>query len=327
MIICRAPLRLSFGGGGTDIPSHYQLNGGEWYSIAINKYIYTSVNKRFYDKSLLRYSIIEEIKDLTKSKNKLLSALFKRYPINKSIEFTSISDIPAGTGLGSSGTFAVSSLMSIRSALNLSSTQEEIAKEASEIEIKDLSAPSGLQDQYISAMGGLRNFKVDKKGNVTTKSINLPSGTDNFFNDHIILIFTNISRSSHKTLSKFSNELLKGKALAVDKTIVPSFSSYTNALIKHNYIELGQLLDQYWNVKKNIKSQSTPSIIISLYEKLKQNGIIGGKLVGAGGGGFFMCVTKDIKNVKRFCNQNRLKYLSVKPDFEGVKSIELGQLQ
>ena len=323
MIIAKSPLRLSLGGGGTDIPSYFKKNGGEWYSIAINRYIYTSVNKRFSEKSLLKYSEIEELEDLSLSKHRLLSSIFKRFPLFKGIEFTSTADIPSGTGLGSSGAFTVSTLLSLRSFLNFQIDKMDLAKEACDIEINDLNSSSGLQDQYISSLGGLKNFKVDKKGTVSYQNIELPHDINDFFTNHVVLVYTNISRSSEIGLNSFVSKLQKNKKVqTVDQKYVPSFKSYVDALLKKDYEELGLLLHSYWTIKKKSVPYMSNDFIDLLYENLQKNGVIGGKLIGAGGGGFFMCITNQLEKLKTFCNKNNIYYMQVLPDDKGASLIE-----
>lgn len=320
MILSRAPLRLSLGGGGTDIPSHYKEEGGEWFSLAINKYIFTSLNLRFSEKALIRYSINEEIQNPKNTKNKILAEIFKKYCLPKNIEFTSISDIHAGTGLGSSGAFIVSSLNTVRAFLNLSSSRKELAIEATEIEIDKLGRPSGLQDQFISSYGGLRHFTVSTEGEVKSSGISLPNEINHFFDKHVALIYTKQSRESSSVLSEFSRNLKKNKiSNSVNEEYVPKFSSYSESLIKLDYIELGNLLNIYWQIKKNQTSNMTNKYIDNLYECLKGKGMIGGKIVGAGGGGFILAIAEDLKLIKDFCVQKKIRFLQVYPDYDGAR--------
>jgi D-glycero-alpha-D-manno-heptose-7-phosphate kinase len=322
MIISKAPLRLSFGGGGTDLPSHFKKYGGEWYSLAIDKYIYTSINERFYDKSLIRYSQFEIIDALSETNNPLLKKIFSRYVLPSNIEFTTGADIPSGTGLGSSGAFSVSALMTVRAALNLSSTPNELAEEATEIEMKLSNSNAGLQDQYISAFGGLRKFTADTNGHVLSSSIPLTSYTDAFFNDHILLIFTNTSRASSCILGEVAERIdssVNVSGLSVD---MPPADSYSKALLAHDHELLGQLLHTYWCIKRSYTKSMTDANIDYMYDKLLSEGMTGGKLVGAGGGGFIMAVAKDIGAIRSLCEKNNWRYTQVKPAYEGVKLVE-----
>ena len=287
MIMSRAPLRLSMGGGGTDIPAHYKEHGGEWYSLAINKYVYTSISSRFSDKSLIRYSSVEELEVPSKTKNKLLASVLKRYDLPLPFEFTSHANVPSGTGLGSSGSFAVSTLATLQHALGSKWDAISIAKEACEIEIDDLKSPSGLQDQYIAAVGGFRKFKVSNTGVVDFETVQLPGSINEFFHEHVLLIFTNISRKSETVLSNFSKDL-----------------------------------QEYWTVKRSSKNQMSSKDIDSIYDFLQNNGMIGGKLVGAGGGGFILAVTTDAARLMKACKSANLATLQVFPEPNGVKIIE-----
>ena len=326
MIIAKAPLRISLGGGGTDIPAHYERNGGVWFSLAIDKYIYVALNKRFDGGSLIRWSKHEDLNDHRDTSNPLLAALFARYDLPFGLEFTSLSDIPSGTGLGSSGTFSIASLAAIRASLNLSSSPEELAREATLIELNDLNGSGGLQDQYISAYGGLRKFEVDKQGVVVSEPLGLPAGTDRFFAQHILLVYTSVSRSSETVLSSFSSSLSSHQAKTVSETIVPEFRSYSSALIAHDFYKLGTLLDQYWEVKRQADKMSNKTIG-DIYDFLKSSGMIGGKLVGAGGGGFILAVAEDISSIKSACEDRGIKYVEIQPDYSGVRILERKEFQ
>lgn len=322
MIMSRAPLRLSMGGGGTDIPAHYKEHGGEWYSLAINKYVYTSISSRFSDKSLIRYSSVEELEVPSKTNNKLLASVLRRYNLPLPFEFTSHANVPSGTGLGSSGSFAVSTLATLQHALGSKWDAISIAKEACEIEIDDLKSPSGLQDQYIAAVGGFRKFKVSNTGVVDFETVQLPGSINEFFHEHILLIFTNISRKSETVLSNFSKDLQEGGSNLVDQREVPKFDSYAKALSLEDHSTLGKLLHQYWTVKRSSKNQMSSKDIDSIYDFLQNNGMIGGKLVGAGGGGFILAVTTDTARLMKACKSANLATLKVLPEPEGVKIIE-----
>jgi len=319
MIIARAPLRLSLGGGGTDLPEFYKKNGsGLWFSIAIDKYIYISFNQKLGNSSFLRYSQIEELSDLRKSKNRILSAIFNRYETNSPVEFTSHADIPSGTGLGSSGTFTVASLAAIKASKNLSISKYELAEEACDIEINDLQSPSGKQDQYIAAYGGLRKFKVDKAGNVLSSSIGFKNSLYDFFYNHIVLIYTDISRSANDILEKMKvdNNLYKASQREI------AIHEYVDALLSENHIELGKILDAYWSKKRVSSANMSSSRIDELYSFAKNHGGIGGKVVGAGGGGFIMMICESARDLIKSCSKNGIKTILCKPDIEGVKIIE-----
>ena len=322
MIITKAPLRLSMGGGGTDIPAHYKQHGGEWYSLAINKYVYTSISPRLSEKSLIRYSLVEELDKPEKTKNILLSSIFSRYNLPLPIEFTSHACVPSGTGLGSSGSFAVSALATLRHALGFRLDLIALAKEACEIEIDKLNSSSGLQDQYISALGGFRKFKVSKTGVVEFEKVDLPSTINEFFSRHVLLVFTNISRSSEALLSKFSQDLQEGGSNLVNQNEVPKFDSYARALISEDHLALGRNLHQYWSVKRSSKNQMSSADIDSIYDFVQSKGMIGGKLVGAGGGGFILAITADAKRLMSACETAKLATLQVFPEPNGVKIIE-----
>ena len=189
MIISRSPLRVSIGGGGTDLPSYFTTNGGTIFSsLAINKYIYVSLNERFINTLFLRYSKNEEIDDLKKlaSNNKRDSYCFKAKSMN--LEITSTSDVPSGTGLGSSGSFGVALQLALRSHLGLDSDKKSLALNSTNIEMNILGRPIGLQDQYISAYGGLTEFKVDEFSNVSIHKTDLNTDLSNLVKDNMLFI-------------------------------------------------------------------------------------------------------------------------------------------
>ena len=319
MIITRAPLRLSFGGGGTDIPAHYEINGGHWFSLAIQKYIYVAINKRVDNQALIRWSKVEHIEDLKQTTHPILKSLFYRYNLPSNIEFTSLADIPAGTGLGSSGAFTVASILAARTYLGMSSTPEELAREATEIELGELKRSGGLQDQYISAIGGLREFKIDTSGHILSTSIPLSYETERFISRHMLLVYTSKSRDSAIALSSLSKKMKTSTADSVSNK-VPNFDEYIKALKLNDHKKLASLLHRYWQVKRSDKNATTERVDL-IYDTLINEGMLGGKLVGAGGGGFILAVCDDIHKLISKIKKHKLEYIEIQPDYVGSKIV------
>ena len=203
MIICRSPLRISLGGGGTDIPSYYKKYGGRVISAAINKYVFTTIIVPYVDGIFLKYSNSENVKKIKNIKHPIIREVLKNYKdLSKRIEITTLADIPSGTGLGSSGSFTNSLIKALQELKNKKVSPKDLAEEACKIEINNLKRPVGKQDQYISSFGGLKNFKFNKNGNVIVENINIKKKTITKLENNLLLFFTGFTRSSSKILSK-----------------------------------------------------------------------------------------------------------------------------
>lgn len=302
MIIVRTPLRLSIAGGGTDLPSWYREHGSMFISAAIDKYIYTILHKPFEDKIILHYSESEEVEEIKDIKNDIIRETFNVFYIKKPIEITTLADIPSGTGLGSSGSFGVGLVQ----VLNPNSNKEFLAKQSSEIQMNKLSYPIGYQDQYVAAFGGLKTYTIFVNGEIKVKPLKI---NYKMFQKNLVMFYTGIKRDTNEILSKSTTEGLGDiQRLAYEAK---------EALEGQQFDKYGHLLNEHWESKKK-RGGMTNTEIDKYYELGLKNGALGGKLIGAGGGGFLLFYTNDreglIKNMP-------LRYQPFGFDFGGSKII------
>lgn len=284
MIVTQTPVRLSLLGGNTDFPEYYKEHGGSVLSTTIDKYIYCIVKERFDDMIYINYSIKEKVSKVEDVKHDLVREALKLVGIEKGIEITFLSDIPSeGSGLGSSSAVVIGLLNALYNFTGVQVTSAELASKACRIEIDILKKPIGVQDQIIIAYGGLRHIRLDKS--VEVLRLDVPKE----FEDSLMLFHTNISRKAEKVLKgmKLDKKILdKNKDLA---------NQAVNALKVGNIEEVGKLLDKYWTLKKKLNSKVTNKEIDTMYKKAKKAGAIGGKIVGAGAGGFMLLVVPQEK--------------------------------
>jgi len=271
-------------------------------SAAINKYVYTILHKPFENKIILHYSGLEELDKVKDIKNDIIRETFKLYGLYKPIEVTTCADIASGTGLGSSGSFGVG----LVHALNPSDSKEFLAKQASIIQMDILEYPIGFQDQYVAAYGGINTYTIDTSGNVGVKPLKINS---KMLQNKLVMFFTGFSRDTNEVLSKSTTEgLLEIQSMAYEAR---------EALLVQNFDKYGLLLDAHWQLKKK-RGGMTNREIDKYYELGLKNGALGGKLIGAGGGGFLLFYTNDreklIKNMP-------LRYQEFNWDFGGSKII------
>ncbi|MBU1289750.1 GHMP kinase [Patescibacteria group bacterium] len=299
MIISKTPLRISFVGGGTDLEAFYKHHYGMVVNAAINKYIYICVHRHFDgNKFLLKYSKIEEGYDVNKIKNNLIREAMKLTKVS-GVEIVSMSDMPVtGTGLGSSSSFIVGVLNALYAYKGEYKSPEELARDACKIEIDILNNPIGKQDQYIAAYGGLRSFTFHKNGQVKMKEIVLNKNQKKELDSNLLLFYTDKTRKANSILSKQKDKteekiksLLKMRNLA--KTMKECMDNC-------QLDKFGELLRQNWIEKRQLVDGITDSKIDYYYQKAIDNGAVGGKLCGAGGGGFLLFYCEKNK-------QNRLR--------------------
>lgn len=297
MKIVRTPLRLSIVGGGTDLPSWYQEHGSTFVSATINKYIYTTLHRSEFNKNIrLRYSKMEEVSNVDDIQNEIMRETLRYAGITDSVEITSHAEIPSGTGLGSSGAFGVSLLH----ALFPNSSQGYLAAKSSLIQIINLKYPIGFQDQFATAYGGLREYRILKSnGDIENEELKDKYGLQ----DKLCLFYTGIKRDTNEVLKTSSNE-------GLDKIQELAFDFLNGA----NY---GEILKEHWEFKKKRGGMTNPQID-EWYTLALKNGMIGGKIVGAGGGGFLLAYTDD---KEKLIKAMPLQHVDFKFEYEGSKVI------
>lgn len=287
MIITRTPLRISFTGGGTDLPAFYKNGYGAVVSTSIDKYIYITVNKRFDDSIRVSYSQTEIVNHVDELKHDIARECLRMVGIPGGIEITSIADIPSGTGLGSSSSFAVGLLNALYTYVGERLSAGELAKRACQIEINVLGHPIGKQDQYAAAYGGVNYFTFERSGDVQREKILVSDNDLRNMNRKLMMFYTGIRRSADGILSRQSQET-KNK-IEVLMFMRDQANRMRDGLVQKGFTpDFAKMLDKAWQKKKSITSGISNPEIDELYQKAISAGAAGGKLLGAGGGGFIL---------------------------------------
>lgn len=324
MIIARSPLRISLGGGGTDLPSYYKKHGGFLLAAAIDKYVYATVLRPFSPGVYLKYSKIEHVNHINDVQHPIIREVLKEMKLDTpQIEITTLTDIPAGTGLGSSGSFTTALIKGLFTHYRREIHPKELAELACKIELENLKEPIGKQDQYIAAFGGITSFTFDKDGEVISENLKISTDTLHNLEDNLLLFFTGISRSASSILldqdkRSINNDSEITKNLHYIKEL--GFRS-RDALLAGDLENFGQLMNEHWEHKRIRSSGMTNDFIDDIYTKALQNGAVGGKLVGAGGGGFLMFYASDRSKLRAAMNKYNLEEVRFSFDYEGTKII------
>lgn len=287
MIITKTPLRVSFTGGGTDMADYYTLNGGAVVSACINKYIYITVNPKFDNKIRISYSKTEIVDTVDELNHEIAKATLKMLGLSGGIEITSIADIPAGTGLGSSSTFTVGMINALYTYAGKMLSPGEMAEKACHIEIDVLGHPIGKQDQYAAAFGGLNHFAFNPDGTVTRRHIVLDEQNQRRMSRKLMFFYTGITRNADNILSEQKSNI-SAKIPTLDFMRMQADSMH-DILTTYGFTEdFGRMLHEGWQKKQQLASHITDPQISEYYDKALDAGAIGGKLLGAGGGGFLL---------------------------------------
>ncbi len=324
MIISRSPLRISIGGGGTDLASYYLQEGGFLVSAAIDKYVYISVSKRFLNGLLLKYSNYENCSNIEEIKHPIIREVLKCLtPSEISLEICSMADIPSGTGLGSSGSFTTALIKAISAFDNNVLRPEQVAELACHVEIERLGEPIGKQDQYIAAYGGITSFSFEKNGQVHAKPLKLDKSTLYDLEDNLLLFFTGYSRSAGSILKDQKNKSeLRDSDIIDNLNYVKELGYRSKLLLESGKLqEFGELMHEHWLHKKKRYSGMSNTQIDEWYELGIRNGAVGGKLVGAGGGGFLLFLAHDRSKLRSTMQKAGLEEVRFKFDFEGTKVV------
>jgi D-glycero-alpha-D-manno-heptose-7-phosphate kinase len=328
MIVVRAPLRISLGGGGTDLPFFSEKFGGSLVSAGINKYIYIIVEKRdFYDEFFIRYSKTEYAKKVDDIQHTRIKAALKYLDINDHIEITSLADVPAGTGLGSSSTFMVALLKALHTYKGEDVSAKKLAEEAADIEINILGEPIGKQDQYLASFGNLIHLNIDRKGNVIVSPLDSSFSTIEELENNLLLFSTGIKRETGEVISdqkkNVESDEDKMKQMHLIKEIGEEIKK---ALEAGDPSKVGKWLNVHWESKKSFSDKMSSSEIDKAYEVGLRNGALGGKIVGAGGGGFLMFYCENHKpQLREAMAELGLKEMPFRFDREGCKVLYQGR--
>lgn len=294
MIIVQTPLRVSFFGGGTDFPAFFRAEGGCVLSTTIDKYIFVTVKHRFDRKLRVGYTKTELVDDLDDIQHELIRESLRKAGITEQIEITTMGDIPsAGSGLGSSSTVTVGSLHAVYCLLGELISAERLAREACEIELDILHKPIGVQDQYIAAYGGLRFLEFTRAGEVRTEKVELAPEMSRKFSGNLLLFFTGVTRSSGTILTEQKDNI--GERLSVLCEMKQIAYAAREAIMNGNLDAIGELLHESWQLKKQLASRISNGSIDKIYSRAREAGAIGGKITGAGGGGFLLLYCRPEK--------------------------------
>jgi len=326
MIITRAPLRIPLGGGGTDLPAYCSQYGGFILSAAINKYVYISLNKpNVQDVIRVKYSKTEEVVDISELKHDLIREALKLTDMNDKIEISAMADVPSGTGMGSSGSFTVSLLTALHSYKREHISHRDLAEEACKIEIELLKHPSGKHDQYMAAFGGITCLEFSKDSTTKITPIYLSQHCEDELRSNILLFYTGIRRDSCDVL-KEQNDGTKSSDGVVCEAYheIKEIGVMIKTALEKGALEgFGRFLHKHWLVKKRTSGKVSCSEIDELYELGMKEGAFGGKLMGAGGGGFLMfyCPSDGGRkaNLRKSMEQAGLREMLFDFDNEGAK--------
>jgi len=324
MIIARSPLRITLGGGGTDLPSYYRGHEGFLIAAAIDKYVYVTVMRPFTEGIYLKYSALERVSQVEQVRHPVIrEALALQQLKTPQIEITTLADIPAGTGLGSSGSFTTALLKALYAHRRKLIHPQELAELACHIEIERLGEPVGKQDQYIAAYAGLTCFTFHKDDRVTAEPLRISMQTMFDLEDNLLLFFTGFSRSASAILSdQHLRSQAHDEAMLRNLHYVKELGLRSRAALESgNAARFGELMHEHWEHKKRRSNRMSNDQIDTWYELARRNGAIGGKLVGAGGGGFLMFYASDRNRLRSAMAQAGLEEVRFRFDFEGTKVV------
>ncbi|MEY2494803.1 MAG: D-glycero-alpha-D-manno-heptose-7-phosphate kinase [Verrucomicrobiota bacterium] len=322
MIITRSPLRISLGGGGTDLPSYYREHAGFLIAAAIDKYVYITLHQTFVPELIIKYSKLERVLTVDEVEHPIIREALKLVGIPAlSLEITSMADIPAGTGLGSSGSFTTALLKAFHALKKNLVHPAELAEQACQIEIEKLNEPVGKQDQYIAAYGGITCFKFMPDGRVEAWPLKISEEALFNLEDNLLLFFTGYSRSASTILKEQDDKSKKAdKSMIENLHFVKELGKQSQHALEGNDLhEFARLMDVHWQRKKERSQGMSNHDINDWYDCAMANGALGGKLIGAGGGGFLMFYADDKARLRHAMREKGLTEVRFRFDFEGTK--------
>lgn len=322
MIITRSPLRITLGGGGTDLPSYYRDHGGFLIAAAINKYVYVTVMRPFVPGIYLKYSRLEHVECVDEVQHPIIREAIRMLGFNTpQLEITTLADIPAGTGLGSSGSFTTALLRALYAHRRQLILPSDLARLACHIEINRLNEPIGKQDQYIAAYGGITCFHFHPDETVDAVPLKISMDTLFDLEDNLLLFFTGFARSAgsilrdqHTRTQQSDQDMLQNLHYVKELGLRSQ-----RALEEGNARLFGELMHEHWEHKKRRSTGMSNPQLDEWYELGRAHGAIGGKVVGAGGGGFLMFYAEDRKRLRQAMSRAGLEEVRFQFDFEGTK--------
>jgi len=324
MIITRSPLRISLGGGGTDLPSYYRRHSGFLLAGAIDKYVYITLHQTFQPGLIIKYSKLEQVKDVEEVQHPIIRESLKLMGVTQPyLEITSMADIPSGTGLGSSGSFATALLKALHSYQKRPVPAHDLAEEACDVEINRLGEPVGKQDQFIAAYGGLTCFQFLPNDKVEVTPLKVDSETMYNLEDNLLLFFTGYSRSASKILADQNEKSKTHDAAMIENLHFTKELGYQSkeAIEAGDLRKFAEQMKIHWERKRQRSGGMTNPDIDKWYELGMSNGALGGKLIGAGGGGFLMFYSEEKTRLRHAMSRAGLREVRFRFDFEGSKAV------
>jgi D-glycero-alpha-D-manno-heptose-7-phosphate kinase len=324
MIIARSPLRICLGGGGTDLPSYYARHGGFLIAAAIDKYVYITLHQTFVQDLIVKYSKMERVSSLEELHHPIVREALRLTGVTgQYLEITSMADIPAGTGLGSSGSFTTALLKALITHRRELVHPRELAEQACHIELDLLGEPIGRQDQYIAAFGGLTCFTFHPDGRVDADPLRIDAETMYNLEDNLLLFFTGYSRSASEILKEQDERSREDDPAMIENLhLVKDLGLKTRAAFETGDLaRFADLMNVHWQYKRQRSGRMSNADIDRWYDLAIQNGALGGKLIGAGGGGFLMFYTDDSRRLRHALANTGLREVRFRFDFEGTKVV------
>jgi D-glycero-alpha-D-manno-heptose-7-phosphate kinase len=327
MIITRSPLRLSLGGGGTDLPSYYKEHGGFLIAAAIAKYVYITVHQTFVQDLIIKYSSLERVASVDDIQHPLIREALRLVNITETnLEIASMADIPAGTGLGSSGSFTTALLRALHMLRNNPISRRDLAEQACHIEIDILGEPIGKQDQYIASFGGITCFDFHADGRVDVAPLRIDTECLHNLEDNLLLAFTGFTRSASEILKdQDSRSRRNDKEMIENLHFVKQIGRESKEVLERGDLRrFAELMHAHWEHKKTRSKGMTNGPIDDCYDYARRNGAIGGKLIGAGGGGFLLFYTEEKTRLRRALNKAGIDEVRWRFDFAGTTVLSNG---
>jgi D-glycero-alpha-D-manno-heptose-7-phosphate kinase len=324
MIITRSPLRVSLGGGGTDLASYYREFGGFLLAAAIDKYVYITHHRTFQEEIIVKYSKLERAQSVDHIEHPIVREALKLVGVTEPhLELTSMADIPGGTGLGSSGSFTTALLKALHAYKKNLISPAELAEQACDIEINRLGEPIGKQDQYIAAVGGITAFTFHQDGRVEYRPVRLSEETLFNLEDNLLLFFTGYSRSASSILKDQNDRSKQNEQTMLDNLhFTKDLGCQSLAALETGDLgEFARLMDVHWQRKKVRSSGMSNQQINEWYDFAMARGALGGKLIGAGGGGFLMFYAAEKTKLRHAMREKGLQEVRFRFDFEGTKVV------
>lgn len=319
MIITRTPFRASFAGGGSDLRSFYSKNGhGGVFSAAIKKYMYIVIHPYFHDKIRIKYSKTEDVNDVAEIEHPIVRECLKKLKIEKGVEIASFADVPKGTGLGSSSSFTVGLLNALYAYKGINVTKEQLARESCEIEIDILGEPIGKQDQYIAAFGGINHIRFNNDESVDVFPVHITPLAQKKLESNLCLYYIGGERMAGSILSEQNKSMSSKKEFDAVKSILSLVDDLKKIFEEERFDAIGEILHKGWFYKKELADNIANEEINEFYSDFIKHGVGGGKLLGAGGGGFFLIYADNQDSLKEKMGH---KVLPFNIDRDGSKVI------